>query len=338
MTVDSHNGAAAIVPEMPLQLRLPASSTPAIPTSDIKLGRELTRGGVGAVHAGNWLGTAVAVKVVLDPSNQEALLREAALLASLHHPCICQFFGTSQVDGNVLVVMELLECSLHELIAARAIPVGLCLRLAHETAQGIAYLHRNSMLHRDIKSSNVMLDQLQHAKVCDFGLSRPFTISKEQLGDTAHLFASSLDVSTCAIGTLRYVAPEVLQRTEEQVKIQYSERSDVYSFGLLLWELAHRQTAYAGADGVQVAIVLAPSGERPSLQLPIGLEALGPLITSCWHLDPALRPTMAASVWRLHALVLEAALGGISAQMLPEGSASSGEWRGVTFPPITSPI
>ena len=224
---------------------LTESSAPEIPTSDIQLGRELQRGGVGAVHTGSWFGTAVALKVVLKRPQQEALRREAALLASLRHPCICQFFGISLIDGHLAVVMELLDRSLHELIASEprlTLPVELSLRVAHETAQGVAYLHRNLMLHRDIKPSNVMLDQLQHAKVCDFGLSRPFTISKDDLGGKAFLELSSskFDGSTCAIGTLRYVAPEVLQCTEEQVTVRFNEFSDVYSFGILLWELAHR--------------------------------------------------------------------------------------------------
>ena len=151
-----------------------------------------------------------------------------------------------------------------------------------------------------------MLDQLQHAKVCDFGLSRPFTINKDDPGGKAFLELSSskFDGSTCAIGTLRYVAPEVLQCTEEQVTVRFNEFSDVYSFGILLWELSHRETPFAGHDGVQacylastpafrwrrfprvcylfttplslqVAVKVAPSGQRPLMQLPAGLSVLG---------------------------------------------------------------
>ena len=120
-----------------------------IPASELKIGSELQRGGMGAVLTGKWLGISVAVKTVTDVSKQEALLREAELLASMRHPCICQFYGASRIDGTFVMVMELLDCSLHEVIACpRSIPSALCLRLAHETAQGIAYLHRNNMLHR----------------------------------------------------------------------------------------------------------------------------------------------------------------------------------------------
>ena len=168
-----------------------------------------------------------------------------------------------------------------------------------------------------------MLDQLQHAKVCDFGLSKPYTLSKELLGDLSYLFegdapdsthsadgssssngTSSADSanSTYAVGTLRYMAPEVVQSTDEAVKMIYDAPSDVYSFGILLWELAHRKVPFEGIDGVQVAIKVAPSGQRPPLQLPEGLQDLEPIIASCWHRDPTQRPPMSGCAESLRAL------------------------------------
>ena len=138
-----------------------------IPASDIALGRELGRGGMGTVRAATWLGLPVAVKTLVDGdrSKHEQLEQEAALLASLRHPCVCQFFGTCVFDSGPAVVMELLNCSLHELISGPSrIPAPLCLRLAHETAQGIAFLHRNNVLHR------VQSARIQSARLC---LARP---------------------------------------------------------------------------------------------------------------------------------------------------------------------
>ena len=168
-----------------------------------------------------------------------------------------------------------------------------------------------------------MLDKLQHAKVCDFGLSKPYTLSKELLRDLSYLFegdapdrthsadgssssdgTSSADSanSTYAVGTLRYMAPEVVQSTDEAVKMIYDAPSDVYSFGTLLWELAHRKVPFEGIDGVQVAIKVAPSGQRPPLQLPEGLQDLEPIIASCWHRDPTQRPPMSGCAESLRAL------------------------------------
>jgi serine/threonine protein kinase len=193
-----------------------------------------------------------------------------------------------------------------------------------------------------------MLDEMDHAKVCDFGLAKPFTVDLgEGLGEGLD---EGLDEAsaTNAIGTLRYMAPEVharatltsplmrtrfspgpatspklsqptgphthrelspcpthqvIQRTEREVTVRYNEAADAYSFGLLLWEMATRRTVFAEYNGVTVATQLAPSGQRPSLQLPTGVSALGKLIRECWHEDPRQRPTMAACTEHLLRLV-----------------------------------
>ena len=120
-----------------------------------------------------------------------------------------------------------------------------------------------------------MLDELQHAKVCDFGLSRDFTAKAEAL----QLGFQSVSHTTGHVGTLRYLAPEALRwfqtTSAKDVKIQYNERCDVYSFALLLWELTHREPPFNGVDATQVALDVAPSGQRPELRLPKGLKPLG---------------------------------------------------------------
>ena len=198
-----------------------------IPASDITLGRALGKGGQGFVTAGTWLGAAVAVKQVKARSfkggdagegaerskEQEMIMQEAAMLAGLRHPCVCQFFGTCLLDGGLTVVMELLSCTLHELACWKhaqppglPLSVPLTIRLAHETAQGIAYLHRNNVLHRDIKTCNVMVDELLHAKVCDFGLARAFTIRRVESRSPDAVDAPDANLHhTCGVGTLRYM-------------------------------------------------------------------------------------------------------------------------------------
>lgn len=296
-TAGTESGSEAADSSAPAQA-LRMVRAPEIPESEITLGRMLGRGGSGTVRAGTWLGMAVAVKKLDertsgDQQQRSNLEQEAALLSSLRHPCVCQLFGICLAPNGLAVVMELLDCSLHQLLSApsKHISASLAYRIAHETAQGIAYLHRNTVLHRDIKPGNVVLDQLQHAKVCDFGLSRAFTVSIEP-GIMVEGFGGH--GSSCCVGTLRYMAPEVMQQTEQQVTIRYNEPCDVYSFGMLLWELVHREPPFAGSAGIQVALEIVPAGLRPQLQLPKDLAALGPLITSCWHVDPAQRPTMSA--------------------------------------------
>ena len=296
------------------------SNAPAIPTTDIELGKQIGKGGWGTVVAGNWLGMAVAVKAVTDPSKAEVLMQEAAMLATLRHPCICNFYGTCFIQGHLMMVMELLTCSLLELIEDEVASMKLLqtCSIAHDTAQGIAYLHRNKILHRDVKTANVMMDEVCRAKVCDFGLSRELAVKDRKESLAAHLGAddgsNASRLSTTGIGTFRYMAPELMQgsvggeflgvvdqrlhplpaNTKEGANVRYDKACDVYSFGLLLWELTHRQLAFHEHQGLAVAMAIAPSGVRPSFQLPAGLEAMEPLISLCWHNDPGLRPSMAA--------------------------------------------
>ena len=102
----------------------------------------------------------------------------------------------------------------------------------------------------------------------------------------------------------------MIQRTEREVRVRYNEAADAYSFGLLLWELATRRTVFAEYDGVLVATKLAPSGQRPSLQLPTGVSALATLIRECWHEDLRQRPNMAACTEHLLRLVNTLGAGG----------------------------
>ena len=308
-----------------------ANPPPEIPSADITLHRIVGRGGMGEVYLGDWRGTAVAVKMVaraarLQPrqrQHQERLfLRETTVMASLRHPCICSLFGIVQRLENHTIpalVMEYLDRPLSDLVHKDldAFEGRLRLRIMQETAIGLEYLHAREFMHRDIKTSNVMLDELQHAKVTDFGLSSslaPLALAVPQQARQAAPDRGDLR-HTRAIGTPRYMAPEILAQsnlaTDTNAAV-YDERCDVYSFGLLLWEVAHRTIPFAAHDATHVAYVLAPAGQRPPLQLRgsrtmnTGYDGLRPLIAACWHQDPAQRPTMSICVEQLGKLVIEA--------------------------------
>ena len=296
---------------------------PEIPSADIALDMVVGKGGMGQVYAGRWRGTRVAVKVMSkgmqSTEEKESFSREAEVMARLRHPHICSVFGISRVEagaspGATAVVMEFLDSSLSELLHAenaRALDSRLRYRIMHDVATGIEYLHSRSFMHRDIKPANVMLDvHLQRAKVCDFGLSLPFTVDDP----TPTSVSSALEGphnSTVAIGTLRYLAPEVLLAgvSVHNLPAVYDERCDVYSFGLLLWEVVHQIQPFAEHDGMHVATVLAPRGARPPLgrhdarTLALGYDSLSRLIASCWRAKPAHRPTMSECAQQLFALV-----------------------------------
>jgi serine/threonine protein kinase len=166
--------------------------------------------------------------------------------------------GTSIVDGSLALVLELMPSSLHQYLensrlnAADARPLdgteaGVLCKLALETALGLAYLHRSRYLHGDVKSPNVMLDSALHAKVVDFGISAamggggeirsPLPTDGSDASQSEH---SMQTLQSRAVGTLRYLAPELVASAITSA-YEYDERCDVYSFGLLLWEVMHQQ-------------------------------------------------------------------------------------------------
>ena len=156
-------------------------------------------------------------------------------------------------------------------------------RLLVEVSHGLRYLHAQGVLHRDVKAANVLLDTNLHAKLCDFGLARRVNFQ-----------LNGFDL-TSDVGTNRYMAPEV-------VFGPYDHRADIYSFGVLVWELLHgaQMAISQEADGSVSSIVhlmLIMEGRRPPIRLDEHFdEGYAALIADCWSQEPESRPSSMASV------------------------------------------
>ena len=151
-------------------------------------------------------------------------------------------------------------------------------RLVHEVLSGLAYLHELSIVHRDIKSANVLLDDDLHAAVCDFSISTRFGMEH-----------------TMGVGTLRYMAPEVCFGP-------YDASADVFAYAMLLWETFHIAVPFAESNGLK-AIMNMREGQRPPIQLPPPLDRYEELIHRCWHHSPEVRPSMAKTLALLEGLM-----------------------------------
>ena len=169
-------------------------------------------------------------------------------------------------------------------------------RLLVEVSHGLRYLHAQGVLHRDVKAANVLLDTNLHAKLCDFGLARRVNFQ-----------LNGFDL-TSDVGTNRYMAPEV-------VFGPYDHRADIYSFGVLVWEVLHgAQMAMQEAHGSLSSIVhlmLIMEGYRPPILLDEHFdEGYAALIADCWSQEPKSRPSSMASVAkRLEQLHVESKVG-----------------------------
>ena len=149
---------------------------------------------------------------------------------------------------------------------------GLVKRVACGTARGMAYLHNGNppVLHRDLKSANILLNESYTPKLCDFGLSR--------------LQSSSNTSMTGNCGTVQWMAPEVLSNQ------RYNEKADIYSYGIILWELLTRSCPYEGMGAVQCALAVLNRNARPTIP-PWCPPFLQVIIRACWKTDPQDRPT-----------------------------------------------
>lgn len=287
-----------------------------IPTGDIELGRMLGRGSLGSIYVGDWEGTMVAVKILaathavpghqnlqlppnllsLDSANSTTaasrvplLRREASALARLRHPCLCSFFGVMDVGSGLAIVLELMTGgSLSTLLLERppgTIESHIVTRIAWEVTVGLAFLHRNGIMHRDVKPSNVLLDENLHAKVTDFGLSSDN--SSDDIDEwSPNLSATELDMNNRLSW---YTAPELISHGT-QPATQYTERCDVFSYGVLLFELMSPEE-FVPPENIPKLAPLS-TNYRPPLKLNEDMRAFEPLISQAWDQDPCNRPTM----------------------------------------------
>ena len=297
--------------------------------SDVKLSHEIGRGGFATVWLASQRGAPIAAKLLTHHKARKAIAREAGLLRRLRHPCICTFFGVTDIAGTPTILLEYLaggtledflqlvrvedEQQDRQEACAGSLP---CNRVhtrdpsrtnklfcfGQQVASGLSFLHSNHVVHRDVKASNVLLDGAQGvAKLSDFGISHHMPSHMPARNPDAsntilpeHSGECSQGSSMTGVGTLRYAAPESivpeLDRRSRPTIGQLTAR-DVYSFGLLLFELMHERRVFEELAPI-AALASSVGGHRPTIDLPADLDACAQLISECWAIDPQSRPRM----------------------------------------------
>jgi sterile alpha motif and leucine zipper-containing kinase AZK len=259
-----------------------------IPFGELSLGPKIGFGGSGTVLKGVWRGTPCAIKrlnFMLDKAAAARFRDEIKLLAALRHPKIIQFLGASFNSPDWYVVTEhAARGSLADVLRDHTVsfPPSRLLEMAVDGASGLDFLHQSNVVHRDLKTANMLVMESWALKICDFGLSRRFDDDMAAADMTGNL------------GTVCYAAPELLSGE------RYSEKIDVYSYAVCLWELATRRVPFQGVGSGRIAMSVV-SGMRPQIPLSIG-PALSQIIVDSWHEMPRLRPPFHALVERLRGL------------------------------------
>jgi serine/threonine protein kinase len=217
-------------------------------------------GGMGEVYQANdtKLGRDVAIKVLpdnfaRDPERLARFKREAKLLASLNHPNIAAIYGLEESDGIHFLVLELVPGeTLAERVAAGALPVREAVTISQQVADALEHAHEKNVIHRDLKPANVKLTPEGKVKVLDFGLAKAFASEGQpQLDSNASTLSSLPTQEGRILGTPAYMSPEQAQGKT------VDKRTDIWSFGCLLYELLTARRAFPGENVTQtIAAVL----------------------------------------------------------------------------------
>jgi serine/threonine protein kinase len=243
---------------------------------DILVYEKIGSGSFGTVYRGNWMGVEVAVKRIdgqtMSVADYKNFLYEVELMSNLRHPNLLSLLGACLEPPNLCSITEYVkQGSLDRVLKLYPhLDWKIRLNMAIECARGLFYLHRQRppIMHRDLKSLNILVDQNFHVRLTDFGLSQD----------------KSTKMNT-RVGTLNWVAPEVLEGA-----VAYDEKADIYSFGMVLWELLTGRTPYEGKSQLQVIRMI---DMREKERVPENADPdYARLIRACWHEDPKKRPTI----------------------------------------------
>ena len=211
---------------------------------------QLGSGGMGVVYEAEdtRLGRHVALKLLppeacCDQPAMERFLREARIVSSLSHPHICTLHDIGEHDGQQFMVMELLEGeSLKQRIARGPLPVEDVLDLGTQIADALDAAHAHGVIHRDIKPANLFVTRRGLAKVLDFGVAKLADSGTPERPDLERTFAGGeLTTTGSAVGTIAYMSPEQARGQE------LDGRSDLFSLGEVLYEMATGRQAFGGA-------------------------------------------------------------------------------------------
>uniref|UniRef100_A0A2P2JPP8 non-specific serine/threonine protein kinase n=5 Tax=Rhizophora mucronata TaxID=61149 RepID=A0A2P2JPP8_RHIMU len=246
-----------------------------IDTSLLKYEYKIASGSYGDLHKGTFCGQDVAIKVLMTEHLNDKLRREFAqevfIMRKVRHTNVVQFIGACTRPPSLCIVTEFMSGGsmydfLHKQKGVLSLPS--LLRVAIDVSNGMNYLHENNIMHRDLKAANLLMDENGVVKVADFGVARV----KNQSG-----------VMTAETGTYRWMAPEVIEHKP------YDHKADVFSFGILLWELLTGKLPYEHLTPLQAAVGVVQQGLRPSIPRHTHPQ-LEELLLRCWQQDACLRP------------------------------------------------
>eukprot|EP01090_Pellita_catalonica_P001448 TRINITY_DN11192_c0_g1_i1.p1 TRINITY_DN11192_c0_g1~~TRINITY_DN11192_c0_g1_i1.p1 ORF type:complete len:300 (+),score=47.56 TRINITY_DN11192_c0_g1_i1:92-991(+) len=268
-----------------------------IPADEVAIGDKIAAGAEGIVRLAKWKGKKVVVKSSVlyffgMRSSFATFSTEISTFTKLRSPQIVTFYGVTYAPelGMMLVLEHCPRGSLYQLLhdktekRPRPLPGKIKVHLLQEICYGMQYLHgmQPPLIHRDLKSSNILITEEFGAKITDFGMTADEQDDKTQ---------------TKNIGTASYSAPEMF---DEEKAVRYSVKVDVYAFGIIAWEILEEKVPYENFDMNVRIIMNVLSGNRPEIPEDMP-QPVAQLLRDCWTANPKARPSFAEILSRMKA-------------------------------------
>ncbi|KAF7809614.1 serine/threonine-protein kinase STY17 isoform X1 [Senna tora] len=266
-----------IMESIPNCVEIPSDGTDVweIDTNQLKFGDKVGCGSFGDLFRGTYCSQDVAIKVLQAERINGDMLREFAqevyIMRKIRHKNVVQFIGACTQPPNLCIVTEFMSRgSIHDFLHKQrgVFKLPSLLKVAIDVSKGMNYLHQSNIIHRDLKSANLLMDENEVVKVADFGVARVQAQSGAMTSET---------------GTYRWMAPEIIEHKP------YDQKADVFSFGIVLWELLTGELPYTYLTPLQAAIGVVQKGLRPTIPKNAH-PRLSELIQRCWKQDPTERP------------------------------------------------
>lgn len=246
-----------------------------IDPSQLKYENKVGSGSFGDLFRGSYCSQDVAIKVLKPERISTDMLKEFAqevyIMRKIRHKNVVQFIGACTRPPNLCIVTEFMSRgSLYDFLHRQkgVFKLPSLLKVAIDVSKGMNYLHQNNIIHRDLKTANLLMDENELVKVADFGVARVQTQS---------------GVMTAETGTYRWMAPEVIEHKP------YDQKADVFSFGIALWELLTGELPYSYLTPLQAAVGVVQKGLRPTIPKNTH-PRISELLQRCWQQDPKERP------------------------------------------------